>query len=61
MQRAFVRASDRCIVIFAHKLHHNTAGLALNMTVKTTVVVASVSSDFPNDRYSKNITHSPEN
>ena len=61
MQRAFLSPSDRCIVISAHKLCHNTAGLALNVTVKTTLLVTSVSSDFPNDCCSKNITHSPEN
>lgn len=61
MQRAFVSASKKCIVISAHKLCHNTAGLALNVTVKIGLVVTSVSSDFPKDHYSKNITHSPEN
>lgn len=43
MHRAFVRASDRRIINFAHKLHHNTAGLALQMTLQTTLVCFSTS------------------
>lgn len=43
MHWAFVSASDRCIISSAHKLCHNTAGLALNMTVQTTPVCFSTS------------------
>lgn len=43
MHKAFLSASDRCIISFAHKLRHNTAGLALNMTMQTTLVCFSTS------------------
>lgn len=43
MHRAFLSASDRCIISSARKLCNNTAGLALNMTKQTTPVCFSTS------------------
>lgn len=43
MYRAFLSASDRCIISSAQKLCNNTAGLALNMTKQTTPVCFSTS------------------